>query len=166
MLSLRRFYTTLVLELSYESLAARLCSVAVLLWISCVSCLSLCVHFTVTVCACARPFVSVYQQDLNGEKGTQSKSKVKRRALLQRQSPLYHLTVELGSTLSADLSYVPPTAFFDSKFLQHWFWCQPYRTLSFEPIFYIRFFVLFYKKENVFKSSYFRKVCLAPHIKD
>lgn len=115
MLSLRRCYTTLVLELSYESLAARLCSVAVLLWISCVSCLSLCVHFTVTVCACARPFVSVYQQDLNGEKGTQSKSKVKRRALLQRQSPLYHLTVELGSTLSADLSYVPPTAFSESK---------------------------------------------------
>lgn len=75
MLSLRRCYTTLVLELSYVSLAARLCSVAVLLWISCVSCLSLCVHFTVTVCACARPFVSVYQQDLNGEKGTQSKSK-------------------------------------------------------------------------------------------
>lgn len=77
MLSPRRCYTTLVLELSYVSLAARLCSVAVLLWISCVSCLSLCVHFTVTVCACARPFVSVYQQDLNGEKGTQSKSKSK-----------------------------------------------------------------------------------------
>lgn len=69
--------TGLVLELSYVFLAARMCSVAVLLWISCVSCLSLCVHFTVTVCACARPFVSVYQQDLNGEKGTQSMSKSK-----------------------------------------------------------------------------------------
>lgn len=118
MLSLRRCYTTLVLELSYVSLAARLCSVAVLLWISCVSCLSLCVHFTLTVCACARPFVSVYQQDLNGEKGTQSKRKSKvKMGKLQRQSPLYHLTAELGSTLSAYLSYVPPTAFSDSKFL-------------------------------------------------